>query len=42
MATIERRLVHKQFNSPIGMYSDQNIKETLNRDLKSMSNGAVG
>lgn len=42
MATVQRRIVHKQFNSPIGLYSDNNIKETLDRDLKVLSNGTVG
>lgn len=42
MAAVQRKIVHKQFNSPIGLYSDTNIKETLDRDLKLLSNGAVG
>jgi len=42
MATVQRKLVHKQFNSPIGLYSDNNIKSTLNRDLKAFSNGSMG
>jgi Domain of unknown function (DUF4749) len=42
MADVQRKLVHKQFNSPIGLYSQQNIQETLDRELKVLSNGAVG
>lgn len=42
MASVQRRIVHKQFNSPIALYSDTNIKATLNRELKSLGNGAVG
>ncbi|XP_062526050.1 uncharacterized protein LOC101743971 isoform X8 [Bombyx mori] len=36
------KIVHKQFNSPIGLYSQQNIKETLNKHLKNLDNGSVG
>lgn len=42
MATVQRKLVHKQFNSPIGLYSDNNVKSTLNRELKAFSNGTMG
>ncbi|XP_052894484.1 putative mediator of RNA polymerase II transcription subunit 12 isoform X3 [Anopheles moucheti] len=42
MAAMQRRLVHKQFNSPINLYSQKNIQETLDRELKLLSNGAVG
>jgi len=42
MAQLQRKLVHKQFNSPIALYSDTNVKETLNRELKILNNGAVG
>ncbi|XP_053687260.1 putative mediator of RNA polymerase II transcription subunit 26 [Sabethes cyaneus] len=42
MATMQRRLVHKQFNSPINLYSQRNIQETLDRELKLLSNGAIG
>lgn len=38
----QKALVHKQFNSPLGLYSDNNIKETLNRELKTLSNGTMG
>jgi hypothetical protein len=42
MATVQRQLVHKQFNSPIALYSDRNIKETLDRELKILQPGVVG
>lgn len=42
MATVQRKLVHKQFNSPIGLYSENNLKSTLNRELKAFSNGKMG
>lgn len=42
MAQVQRKIVHKQFNSPIALYSDRNVKETLNRELKTLNNGAVG
>ncbi|KAH8303000.1 hypothetical protein KR044_013010 [Drosophila immigrans] len=40
MAAIQRKLVHKQFNSPMGLYSQENVKATLNRELKAF--GADG
>ncbi|XP_031766284.1 uncharacterized protein LOC113515380 isoform X2 [Galleria mellonella] len=36
------RIVHKQFNSPIGLYSQQNIKETLSKHMQNLDNGTVG
>uniref|UniRef100_U5EML1 Putative basic-leucine zipper bzip transcription factor n=1 Tax=Corethrella appendiculata TaxID=1370023 RepID=U5EML1_9DIPT len=43
MATLQRRmLVNKQFNSPIGLYSNANVQETLDRELKRLGNGAIG
>lgn len=42
MAAFQRKLVHKQFNSPLGLYSDSNVKQTLDRELKAFSNGAMG
>jgi hypothetical protein len=36
------RLVNKQFNSPIGLYSEQNIREVIQRESQILSNGAVG
>lgn len=38
----QRKLVHKQFNSPIALYSDENVQDKLNKELKLLSNGAVG
>ncbi|XP_034481107.1 uncharacterized protein LOC117786812 isoform X8 [Drosophila innubila] len=40
MAATQRKLVHKQFNSPMGLYSQENVKATLNRELKAF--GADG
>lgn len=42
MAAVQKRIVHKQFNSPIGLYSENNIKQVLDRELKQLSNGSVG
>lgn len=42
MAAVQKRIVHKQFNSPIALYSDANVKETLDRELKQLNNGAIG
>lgn len=36
------KLVNKQFNSPINLYSPQAIQETLDRQTQVLSNGAVG
>ncbi|XP_018560811.1 mediator of RNA polymerase II transcription subunit 15 isoform X5 [Anoplophora glabripennis] len=36
------KLVNKQFNSPIGLYSPQNIQEVLERETQILANGAVG
>ncbi|KAG5879070.1 hypothetical protein JTB14_023896 [Gonioctena quinquepunctata] len=36
------KLVNKQFNSPIGLYSSQNVQEILERETQILSNGAVG
>ncbi|VVC96736.1 uncharacterized protein LOC126967085 isoform X7 [Leptidea sinapis] len=36
------KIVHKQFNSPIGLYSRQNIQETLNKHIQNLDNGSVG
>uniref|UniRef100_A0A6P7G864 Mediator of RNA polymerase II transcription subunit 26 isoform X1 n=1 Tax=Diabrotica virgifera virgifera TaxID=50390 RepID=A0A6P7G864_DIAVI len=36
------RLVNKQFNSPIGLYSQQNIQDVLDRESHLLENGAVG
>lgn len=42
MASVQRKVVHKQFNSPIALYSDTNIKDTLDKELKALGNGVVG
>lgn len=36
MAEVQPKLVHKQFNSPIGLYSEQNIKDTINREMQAV------
>ncbi|KAB0802846.1 hypothetical protein PPYR_05032 [Photinus pyralis] len=36
------KLVNKQFNSPINLYSENNIREVLDREAQMLSNGAVG
>ncbi|XP_028896586.2 uncharacterized protein LOC105213043 isoform X3 [Zeugodacus cucurbitae] len=41
MAAIQRKLVHKQFNSPMGLYSQQNVKETLDRELKAFGSDGI-
>ncbi|XP_026474842.1 vegetative cell wall protein gp1-like [Ctenocephalides felis] len=41
MATYPK-LVNKQFNSPIKLYSPQNVQETLNKQTQLLANGAVG
>lgn len=42
MATAQRRLVHKQFNSPINIYSQRNVQDVLDRELKQLANGTIG
>ena len=34
--------VHNQYNSPIGLYSADEIVETLQRHTSLLANGAVG
>lgn len=41
MATYPR-LVNKQFNSPIKLYSQQNVQEVLEKETQILANGAVG
>ncbi|KOB75573.1 Uncharacterized protein OBRU01_04354 [Operophtera brumata] len=36
------KIVHKQFNSPIGLYSQRNIQDTLSKHLQNLDNGTVG
>uniref|UniRef100_A0A336MBF6 CSON013734 protein n=1 Tax=Culicoides sonorensis TaxID=179676 RepID=A0A336MBF6_CULSO len=38
----QRRLVHKQFNSPLGLYSQQNVQTVLDQHIKTLDNGTVG
>ncbi|XP_014485881.1 PREDICTED: uncharacterized protein LOC106750215 isoform X4 [Dinoponera quadriceps] len=42
MSTERTKLVNKQFNSPINLYSPQAIQETLDRQTQVLANGAVG
>lgn len=35
-------LVNKQFNSPIKLYSPENVQEALNKYAQALSNGAIG
>ncbi|XP_068149668.1 bromodomain-containing protein DDB_G0280777 isoform X1 [Drosophila tropicalis] len=41
MAAVQRKLVHKQFNSPMGLYSQENVKATLNRELKAFGGEGI-
>nr|XP_036671292.1 mediator of RNA polymerase II transcription subunit 15 isoform X13 [Drosophila suzukii] len=41
MAALQRKLVHKQFNSPMGLYSQENVKATLNRELKAFGGEGI-
>ncbi|XP_041450857.1 bromodomain-containing protein DDB_G0280777 isoform X10 [Drosophila obscura] len=41
MAALQRKLVHKQFNSPMGLYSQDNVKATLNRELKAFGGEGI-
>ncbi|KAH8379444.1 hypothetical protein KR009_005077 [Drosophila setifemur] len=41
MASVQRKLVHKQFNSPMGLYSQENVKATLNRELKAFGGEGI-
>lgn len=36
------RLVNKQFNTPINLYSQKNIQDVMDRETQILSNGAVG
>lgn len=42
MAGQYAKLVNKQFNSPINLYSENNIRDVLDRESQMLSNGAVG
>ena len=37
-----KKIVHKQYNSPLSLYSPEAVSETLNRHTKLLGNGAVG
>ena len=34
--------VHNQYNSPLGLYSAEEVANTLNRHTQLLGNGAVG
>lgn len=34
--------MNKQFNSPINMYSEQNLAETLSAQAEVLAGGAIG
>jgi hypothetical protein len=34
--------VHNQYNSPLNLYSDDEVAQTLRRHASLLSNGAVG
>lgn len=38
----DQQIVNKQFNSPIGIYSEQAIAETLSAQAEVLSGGAIG
>lgn len=38
----QRRLVHKQFNSPLGLYSQTNVQHVLDQHIKQLDNGTIG
>lgn len=42
MAGNQPKIVHKQFNSPINLYSDANVRDVLDRETQMLTNGAVG
>lgn len=42
MANQPFKLVNKQFNSPINLYSEQNVRNVLERETQILNNGAVG
>lgn len=35
-------LVHKQYNSPVNLYSEKNLEETLNAHTQVLATGATG
>ncbi|KRT86622.1 hypothetical protein AMK59_651, partial [Oryctes borbonicus] len=42
MAQQYPKLVNKQYNSPINLYSDKNVREILERETRVLDNGAIG
>jgi len=38
----QQRLMNKQFNSPIGLYSEENIAETLSSQAEVLAQGVLG
>lgn len=36
------KLVNKQFNSPINLYSEASVREVIERESQLLSNGAIG
>jgi len=38
----EPKLVNKQYNSPIGIYSEQSIAETLSAQAEVLAGGVLG
>nr|CAD7463604.1 unnamed protein product [Timema tahoe] len=42
MAFRQPALVSRQFNSPIKLYSQENVAETLNKQAQILANGALG
>ncbi|KAG8232705.1 hypothetical protein J437_LFUL014723 [Ladona fulva] len=40
--TLPPGIVHRQFNSPLPLYSTEAVAETLNKQAHVLSNGAVG
>merc|ERR1712127_686803 len=38
----QQRLVNKQFNSPMGLYSEENIAETLSSQAEVLAQGVLG
>ena len=36
------KLVNRQFNSPMGLYSEENIAETLSSQAEVLSQGVLG
>lgn len=42
MAARPAHLMNKQYNSPINLYSADNVTEVLNKQSRMLNNGAVG